>query len=307
MGQGIPLISIIIPTYNHHDVVLATLDSVFAQTLTDFEVIVINDGSPDDTAAVLRPLIDAGRIRYFEQSNAGQSTARNRGIELARGQFIALLDDDDLWPTDKLQWQSQALLAQPAAGMIYGSSSQFGEQTDLPAPAAGAPSGWVYEKFLRYNYIRSPGQTLIRADLLRKLGGFDTSIWGADDWDLYLRLAKEATVIFEPRLALLYRVHTGNASRNIARMFQNTTKVRRKHLGFWPRPGQMRLWWACRQYVINRCCYDYIHTAEARMTEGKWKEARRLFLSAARVKPIFLRHPRLAAKAMKSLMMSFGK
>src|ERR1700719_2929443 len=100
-----PAVSVIIPTYNHRDFVLDAIESVFAQTFTDYEVIVVNDGSPDDTASVLAPLASAGRIRYLEQANAGQGAARNRGIAQARGEFIALLDDDDRWPADKLEWQ----------------------------------------------------------------------------------------------------------------------------------------------------------------------------------------------------------
>jgi glycosyltransferase involved in cell wall biosynthesis len=102
-----PLISVIIPTYRHRDFILRTLDSVFAQTRGDYEIIVVNDGSPDDTKTVLTPLVDAGRIRYVEQPNGGQSQARNRGLELARGKYIAFLDDDDLWPPDKLEWQTE--------------------------------------------------------------------------------------------------------------------------------------------------------------------------------------------------------
>ena len=94
-------VSVIIPTYNHVDYVAETLETVFAQTFGDYEVIVVNDGSPDGTAEVLRPSREAGRIRYIEQANAGQAAARNRGLAEARGEFIAFLDDDDLWPPDK--------------------------------------------------------------------------------------------------------------------------------------------------------------------------------------------------------------
>src|SRR5260370_24652309 len=104
-------VSVVIPAYRHRDFVLATLDSVFSQAFTDYEVIVINDGSSDDTTELLRPLAASGHIRYFEQANAGQATSRNRGIHAARGEFIALLDDDDLWPPDKLEWQVEALRA----------------------------------------------------------------------------------------------------------------------------------------------------------------------------------------------------
>src|SRR5690348_1122151 len=112
-----PRVTVVIPTYRHRDFILQTLDSVFAQTMRDFEVIVVNDGSPDDTAALLAPLVATSRVAYFEQPNQGQSRARNLGIQHARGQYIALLDDDDLWPRDKLEWQAQFLDDNPDVGM----------------------------------------------------------------------------------------------------------------------------------------------------------------------------------------------
>src|SRR5690606_4258640 len=102
------------------------------QTFTDHEIIVINDGSPDDTAAVLAPYRD--RIRYVEQANAGQAAARNRGIGMARGRYVALLDDDDAWPADKLKWQVAALDAEPEAVLAYGEDLRVDEAGN-PLPA----------------------------------------------------------------------------------------------------------------------------------------------------------------------------
>src|SRR4051794_22002333 len=129
-----PLVSVIIPTYKHRDYVLRTLESVFAQTFTDYEIIVVNDGSPDDTADVLRPLVEAGRIRYIEQPNAGQASARNRGIAEARGEFIAMLDDDDLWPAGKLEWQVAEMHRDSDAVVIYGFAEFFGSIQRDPVP-----------------------------------------------------------------------------------------------------------------------------------------------------------------------------
>ena len=142
-------VSVIVPTYKHRDFVLATLDSVFAQTFTDYEVIVVNDGSPDDTADVLRPLAEAGRIRYVEQENQGQAAARNRGIAQARGEFVALLDDDDLWPPDKLEWQVGCLRADPTAVAAYGYRETFGTEAGNIHPQENAPSGQVWTAFLQ--------------------------------------------------------------------------------------------------------------------------------------------------------------
>src|SRR4051812_10173624 len=104
-----PTVSVVIPTYGHCRYVLETIESALGQTFSSNEIIVVNDGSPDDTVVVLQPYTQTGRIRYFEQPNAGQASARNRGLAEATGEFVAFLDDDDIWPADKLAWQIQAM------------------------------------------------------------------------------------------------------------------------------------------------------------------------------------------------------
>ena len=224
-----PQVSVIIPTYKHQNFILATLDSVFAQTFTDYEVIVINDGSPDDTAEVLRPLAEAGRIRYIEQVNGGQAAARNRGITMAQGEFIALLDDDDLWPPDKLEWQVAALRAAPDAVLAYGYSRAFGDKPSIELPGMNTPNGDVESAFLQQNWITTPGQTLIRASALKQIGNFDPQLWGVDDWDLYIRLAGAGSFLYMRKVALHYRVHKNNASKNLMKMYVNDGRLRSKH------------------------------------------------------------------------------
>lgn len=234
------VISVVIPTYNHARYVLQTLDSVFAQTFTDYEVIVVNDGSPDDTAERLRPLAEAGRIRYVEQKNAGQATARNVGIALARGEFIALLDDDDLWPPDKLERQLHALRERPEMDVAYGRVECVDDQgrpvdvrQDDGSPLSwqkDGPSGKIFDAILKQYCLVSPGQTLVRRDALRRLGAapFDPALWGCDDHDLWLRLARNGQFLFLPHLCLCYRWHSGSASRDKLRMLRNENKLIQK-------------------------------------------------------------------------------
>jgi glycosyltransferase involved in cell wall biosynthesis len=235
------MISVVIPTYKHRDYVLQTLDSVFAQTYADYEVIVVNDGSPDDTAELLRPLAESGRIRYIEQENQGMSAARNRGIAEARGDFIALLDDDDLWPPDKLQTQVEAMRAHPGAVLVHGRAALLkpdGSTYILAKPTY--PSGAVYEQIREHCWVMSPGQALIRTHVLRKVGGFDPGLWATDDWDLYIKLARQGEFLFVDRVCLFYRMHSENASRaNAIRHVNNVFKLMRKHSG-WDVPLMVR-------------------------------------------------------------------
>jgi glycosyltransferase involved in cell wall biosynthesis len=284
-----PLVSVIIPTYNHRAYVLQTLDSVFAQTHTDREIIVVNDGSPDDTAAVLKPLANQGKIRYVEQANSGQATARNRGLNDARGQFVAFLDDDDLWPADKLAWQVQALQDNPDAALVYGRYESFYPDgahylCDNPLPA-----GDVWERLFHGNIMVSPGQALIRTEPLRALGGFNPRIWGCDDLDLWFRLSREHPFASVDRLALSYRVHATNASRNLAGMLLNTVRVFEAHLPLAPRPQRSRL----RRAAIH-WSYDYtgkkvLSDLRSDLRRRRWRAAAHSLPAAVRIGAMMLR------------------
>ncbi|WP_050030458.1 glycosyltransferase family A protein [Verrucomicrobium sp. BvORR034] len=136
MGSS-PVVSVVIPAYNHAEYILACLDSVFKQSYRDFEILLIDDGSPDQTADMVRPFVSDGTIRYFRQENSGQAQARNRGLQEARGKYIAYLDDDDLWPSDKLEWQVAALEANSwcAVGGTVEVLGEPSQDSDVPCSA----------------------------------------------------------------------------------------------------------------------------------------------------------------------------
>jgi glycosyltransferase involved in cell wall biosynthesis len=280
-SRPVPRVSVVIPTYGHRDLVLLTIESVFAQRFTDIEVIVVNDGSPDDTAAVLSPLATAGRIVYIEQENRGQAAARNRGIAAARGRYIALLDDDDLWPADKLEWQVRELEAHPEAVLVYGVPALLQPDGGLrPVAPEEHPHGRVYRRILRDYCLLSPGQALIRASTLRAIGGLDHELWGVDDWDLYLRLARRGEFRFVDRVALHYRLHEQNASRNAIRHFHNAWKAIRKHSG-WNVPLIVRQLRSGRHYFTpNLTAFGY-----RALREGRYGEAARAYGYAVLLRP----------------------
>lgn len=122
MNPRSPKISVVIPTYTRSTYVLETVKSVLAQTLSDLEVIVANLGSTDNTAQNLGSLRERGLVRYIEQQNQGIAAARNHGLKIAKGRFVGFLDDDDLWVSDKLEWQIAYLNENPNVGIIGGSS-----------------------------------------------------------------------------------------------------------------------------------------------------------------------------------------
>ena len=228
-----PQISVVIPAYNHAEFIERTVRSVLAQT-TDarIEIIVVNDGSPDNTEEVLQPFIDAGQIKYVAQPNAGHAAARNRGLREATGKYINLLDDDDELTPEKLEVQLALFEKHPEAVCVYGAYQRVNVDGELmnDGSPADCPSGDVKQAFRLRNWILTPGQALIRGDVVRKLKGFDERIWGSDDWEFFVRLAAEGPFVFDPHVRLHYRQHTRNSSGSALRHATNHLKVVRQHL-----------------------------------------------------------------------------
>lgn len=225
-----PTISVIIPAYQHGQCIAEAVESVMAQTFRDFEVIVINDGCTDHTEEILRPFVEKRLIRYFYQENQGISATRNRGLSLATGEFVAFLDDDDVWPPDKLEWQVDALQNSMAL-VVGGLTCLFGTRADRKSIVETSEYATIdTAKLFGGNPFGSPGQTLIRRSALLAIGGFDPAIWGADDHDVWIRLSRMGEIRRYDRISLFYRVHDSNTSRNSERMFENAEKVIRKNL-----------------------------------------------------------------------------
>ncbi len=199
------------------------------QSHADYEMIVIDDGSIDGTTEVLADYIDRGVIVYHRQQNGGVASARNAGLAISRGEYIAFLDDDDTWPTDKLEWQVRCL-DETTAVLVAGRLCEHGSTPPAVGERKGAHTALTLADFFRTNPFGSPGQTLIRRSALEQVGGFDTTIWGVDDLDLWIRLAQVGEIRKYDRLALFYRVHDGNASLDLMRMANNLHQVMVKNL-----------------------------------------------------------------------------
>jgi glycosyltransferase involved in cell wall biosynthesis len=263
-----PKVSVIIPTYRHRDFIRDTLDSVFNQTMTDYEVIVVNDGSPDDTGALLAPLVEAGRIQYVEQANQGQSRARNVGLERSAGEYIAFLDDDDTWPTDKLEWQVGFLDEHPDVGLVGGTLQSIDEHGAAGWKGAFTPN-IEFDTLFAENPFLSPGQTLIRADLVKRLGGLNVLIWGADDWDLWFRIAAVSTIVMVDRLALNYRLHPGNSSKQTGRLLRASCETLEIHLHALPRSRRAERRFASHRNLYAGLAASIISKARHQLRNGE--------------------------------------
>jgi glycosyltransferase involved in cell wall biosynthesis len=220
-----PTISVIVPAYNSQDTILETIASVQAQTFTDFELIVVNDGSSDRTLELLQTIRDP-RVKVVSYENGGVSVARNRGISLATGEYLALIDADDLWTADKLELQLAALQQHPVAGVAYSWTCFIDRQAkffrvDRPLHFTGN----VYAELLKTNFLLSGSNPLIRKEALASVGNFDPTLTHAEEWDLYLRLAAKYDFVVVPKTQIFYRQTAGSASAKIEVMEKDALKV----------------------------------------------------------------------------------
>lgn len=182
-----PLVSVIIPTYNRGWIIKEAVDSVLAQDYRDFELIVVDDGSTDNTSEVL----DAyrGTIKVFRQENKGVSAARNRGIAEASGRFIAFLDSDDLWLPQKLSRQVEFFNTTPDALICQTEEVWIRSGVRVnPKKRHQKPSGMIFEPSLALCLV-SPSAVMIRRSLLEIVGNFDETLPACEDYDLWLRIS----------------------------------------------------------------------------------------------------------------------
>ncbi|HEY9676170.1 MAG TPA: glycosyltransferase [Waterburya sp.] len=220
-----PTISVIVPAYNAERTVLETITSVLNQTFSDFELIVINDGSTDRTIELLNTVNDP-RLKVFSYPNGGLSAARNRGISQASGEFIAFLDADDLWSADKLELQLAALQQNPEAGVAYSWNYCMDEQGEsFYADPPIFATDQVYAQLLMDNFIVNGSNCLIRRQAVESVGEFDKEVAGSADWDYWLRLALHWPFVVVPKHQVFYRISSGSMSANVEFMERCNLRV----------------------------------------------------------------------------------
>jgi len=184
-----PKVSVVIPAYNTAETLEQTLASVSLQTFADFEVLVVDDGSTDDTARVAESFPDS-RVQVIRVRHGGAGSARNHGLGRARGDYIALLDADDVWHPDKLRRQVALLDARPAIGMCYTGEKRVDSHMRLIARTAAREYADYCEALLLWGVvIHPPSAVMVRTALARAVGGFDDSLTLVEDWDFWLRLS----------------------------------------------------------------------------------------------------------------------
>lgn len=223
-----PLVSVIVPAYNVADYIGDALNSVLAQTFTNYEIIVINDGSPDTEALekVLAPYMS--RIVYLKQENRGVSAARNTGIKTARGSLIAFLDGDDTWLPHYLEVQVPRIQADPTIDVLYpnvimfGDSSEAGEEFMTICPSNGEVT---FERLLLQECNVS-NCSIARRETIIRAGLFDESLRSVEDFDLWLRVIKQGSrIVYHRDVLARYRRRQGSLTANPIWLSEHVLKV----------------------------------------------------------------------------------
>ncbi|MDY7013342.1 MAG: glycosyltransferase family A protein [Cyanobacteriota bacterium] len=222
----LPLVSVVIPTYNAEAFIERTLNAVLAQTYQNLEILVVNDGSRDRTAEIVSAIAQCDRrVIVLEQPNSGVAAARNLGIQHARGEFIAPIDADDLWYPQNLEKQVQCFLhSDPNVGLVYAWSVDI-DKNDNPTGEfrAAKIEGNVYKTLICHNFLGNASATLMRRSCLEQIGGYNSQLreqkaQGCEDWDLYLRLAERYPFRVVPEFLIGYRKIPSSMSRDYRQM-----------------------------------------------------------------------------------------
>ncbi len=247
-----PLISVVVPAYNVEKTIQETIQSIQQQTFSDFELIVINDGSTDGTLDVINSIQDP-RLKVFSYENAGLPEARNRGIDRSSGGFITFIDADDLWTPDKLELQLAALQKHPEAGLVYSwTSFMSSEGKEFSKDVPVFFEGNVYPQLLVGNFINSGSNAMLRREAIESVGKFDASLRSIEDWEYWLRVAAKWSFALVPKYQILYRQSSSSMASKVDVMEKYSSLVIER--AFQAAPAEL-------QYLKNRCLantYQYL-------------------------------------------------
>jgi GT2 family glycosyltransferase len=229
--------TVVIPAFNATRTLISAMNSVLRQTVAELELIVVDDGSTDDTRAVALS-VDDPRVRVLHQANRGLPGARNTGTREARGPVTCYLDSDDLLMPTYLEVVERALTSDPSADFVYADTWTFDDRTRrirrtstahyCQAPSAAPPTaGALFRELLRANFMPIP--VAVRTEVIKEAGLFDETLSAAEDWDMWLRLAVAGhRAAAAPGLLGLRRFHAGQMSRHRATMAKNDVRVLEK-------------------------------------------------------------------------------
>jgi glycosyltransferase involved in cell wall biosynthesis len=302
-----PQVSIIIPAYNCAQYLGETIRSVLNQEFNDLEIIIVNDGSFDNTGEIAKSF--GSPVRVIEQDNAGVCAARNRGLAEAKGEFIALMDHDDFWFKNKLSNQVDILNNHPEAAVVFSNFYWWHPQSDgqhiIPADTLALSRtpgfdesfcGWIYHKMLFDSWVLT-STALARKEVFEKCGGFDEKLPYSEDWDFWLRVSRDFQFLKTRQTTTLYRQHHNQGSRVVRDIDYRTILIENavNKWGYCDRDGNC----ADRRAVARKLAEYHVDFAMQHVRFGKTNLAFRSFAKGFRADPTYWRG---AAYAIASLV-----
>lgn len=273
-------VSVIIASYNSARFLPTTLDSVFNQTYKDFEIVLVDDGSTDNTKEALKPYLD--KIRYFYQENKGPSAARNLAIKNSNGQYLAFIDSDDIWLRQKLEKQVDYLDMHPKVGLVHTAVDNFGsilayqiENSKYKKSLIQRQKerqGWVFERILFEGTEIGTSSVMIRKQVFEEIGSFDESLVWCEDADYWLRIAKKYPIAFLEDMLTKHRRRSTGLTAIHKEYLESKIIVFLRHIAFLPEkyPGREKRQREVLAFYFYDVGHSYYHT-------GSYKDAAKMF------------------------------
>ncbi len=270
-----PKVSVIIITYNRAQMLKTAMQTVLDQTFEDFELLIIDDGSPDDTENAVKSFHDP-RVRYIKHAqNQGEGGARNTGVQHAEGEYIAFLDDDDEWFPNKLQLQVELLASQPQVGFVHSALINFyaetGEEVEIKAPVQ-AVSGNVFDDLLQENFVIL-STVIARKACFDAVGPFDLSIPAGLDYDMWVRISQHYEFAYIDVPLIKYRKHLNKLGRNYDLQIRGNEAFINKYNAYYNVMGKLNN----TRYFRLGLLYCFVNN---------FKNARRNYFKAIQLYPI---------------------
>ena len=275
----LPIVSVIIPTYNRAHLIDKAINSVLSQTYQDYEIIIVDDASTDNTKEVVKDFTDS-RISYiFHTNNLDISAARNSGIKASQGKYIALLDSDDEWLPEKLDKQINKFEKESLKiGVIYTGSYYIDEKgNQIRKVHVPIKEGYIYEDLLRAGGYLCLSSTLIKRECFKKVGLFDENLPPCEDLDMWIRIAKYYKFSYIKDLLVATRIHNNQITNDSEALIEGIKKIQvkyNKELGKRPYSNSIRYF-----HLGNKLCHL-----------RKRKEGQKYFIKAISIYPFCIKY-----------------
>lgn len=274
------MISVIIPTHNRSELLIRAIQSVLNQTYENLEILVVSDGSTDNTEIVMGKLLEQDeRIRFINYQPAkGGNYARNLGIKESLGEYVAFLDDDDEWISTKLEKQLNILIHNPNIGIVYTGIKSIYVNESLDYENIPSKKGDLSKEILFRNYIGTTSSVMVRKSILKEVGNFDEKLKAQQDYDLWIRICQkyEVGLVSEPCVHYYNYTNTNQISLQTDKYFESMNYIELKYKNLF---NQMS-----KDVYIKRKINNYLFLSLKALRNNDKKSARNLALESLKIK-----------------------